>query len=160
MASGGNRFQECTPRQKEFCEYYISNGFNGTQAYMKAFDTKDKDSASKCANKLKRMTKIQKYLAKIQEELLTGIHMTNELFLEKQMAVYEFCMIPKSRKIFDQRTGVFIDSKEMYIDSKGANDALANIARMTGLNKDKIDVRQSTVLTELVKDVFKNEDDT
>ena len=41
-------------KQKNFCNEYIKNGANGTQAYLKAYKTKSEETATVNASRLLR----------------------------------------------------------------------------------------------------------
>ncbi len=45
-------------KQIDFCEEYVANGYNGTQAYSTAYTQKDQNSAAVAAHKLLRNQKI------------------------------------------------------------------------------------------------------
>ena len=53
-------------KQIAFCNEYLSNGLNGTQAALKAYPNSDYNSAMVMASNLLRKPKIQSYLAEAQ----------------------------------------------------------------------------------------------
>lgn len=61
---------ELTSRQIKFCEEYVKNGLNGTQAYMKAYkNCKKEETATASASRLLRNVKVLSYIEELQEEL-------------------------------------------------------------------------------------------
>lgn len=58
-----------TEKMKSFCREYVSNGGNGTQAYLKAYDSKSEVSASREANKLLYRDDITDYIATLNKPL-------------------------------------------------------------------------------------------
>ena len=71
--------------QKLFCQYYVENGLNGTQAYMKAYKScKNEESARRMASKLLTKVDIQEYIqtlqGKVEEKAIVKIEdIVNEL---------------------------------------------------------------------------------
>ena len=64
---------ECNPRQLAFIEEYISNGFNSTRAYIKAYEKKEsKENMNSIwvnANRVLTSPRVQKELKKRQSVL-------------------------------------------------------------------------------------------
>ncbi len=61
---------ELTSRQIKFCEEYVKNGLNGTQAYMKAYkNCKKEETATASASRLLRNVKVLSYIEELQEAL-------------------------------------------------------------------------------------------
>lgn len=61
---------ELTKNQKSFCEEYVNNSSNGTQAYLKAYKTcKKEETAMASASRLLRNVKVLEYINELQEEL-------------------------------------------------------------------------------------------
>ena len=90
---------ELTSRQIKFCEEYVKNGLNGTQAYMKAYkNCKKEETATASASRLLRNVKVLSYIEELQEEL-------------KDKAI----MSAKERMVW--LTGVVIDEnrEEIYV---------------------------------------------
>ena len=67
--------------QKLFCQEYVKNGSNGTQAYLKSYKNCTEVTARKNANKLLTNTDILKYI----EELQNKIEDENIMSAEKRM---------------------------------------------------------------------------
>lgn len=58
-----------TEKQKNFCREYFSNGGNGTQAYLTAYDSNSEVSASREAYKLLKEDEIQEFLQALNKPL-------------------------------------------------------------------------------------------
>lgn len=66
-------------QQRTFCEEYVNNGNNGTQAYLKAYKTCKKEEAAMVnASRLLRNAKVSEYIAELREELRKKAIMTAE----------------------------------------------------------------------------------
>ena len=60
-----------TEKMKSFCREYFSNGGNGTQAYLTAYDGNSEQAASLESSKLLSRSDIQEYLATLNKPLET-----------------------------------------------------------------------------------------
>lgn len=60
-----------TEKQKSFCREYFSNGGNGTQAYLFAYDSKSESAASIESSKLLKRDEIVEYLATLNKPMET-----------------------------------------------------------------------------------------
>lgn len=56
-----------TEKQKRFCEEYIKNGGNGTEAYLAAYDSNSENAASVEASKFLGRDDIQAYINKLRK---------------------------------------------------------------------------------------------
>ena len=61
---------ELTKNQRRFCEEYVNNSQNGTQAYLKAYKTcKKEETARTNASRLLTNANISQYVKELQEKL-------------------------------------------------------------------------------------------
>lgn len=68
-----------TNNQRRFCEEYVNNSNNGTQAYLIAYKTcKKEETAMANASRLLRNAKVQGYIRELQEEIKSKAIMTAE----------------------------------------------------------------------------------
>ncbi len=58
-----------TPKQMKFCEEYLKNGGNGTQAYLAAYDSNSPRSATIEASRMLDQENIQAYLEKLRKPI-------------------------------------------------------------------------------------------
>ena len=57
-------------KQITFCQEYVKNGLNGTQAYLKAYKTcKKEDTAKVNASRLLTNANVQNYIQELQEKI-------------------------------------------------------------------------------------------
>lgn len=80
-----------TEKMKAFCREYISNGGNGTQAYLVAYNSNSEVSAAREANKLLYRDDITEYLKTLNKPLENKI--TNERE-KKRSILWEFINDP------------------------------------------------------------------
>lgn len=72
-----------TNSQRKFCEEYVNNGLNGTQAYLKAYKTcKKEETARVNASRLLTNANIQEYVNELQENLKSKAIMSIEERME------------------------------------------------------------------------------
>ena len=57
-----------TKKEKAFCEEYIANGCNASQAYFKVYDTKSIENARKAYCKTFRKPEVKEYIAALQKQ--------------------------------------------------------------------------------------------
>lgn len=67
-----------TEKMKHFCREYISNGGNGTKAYLTAYNSKSEVSASIESSKLLRRDDITKYIESLNKPLENRIQNERE----------------------------------------------------------------------------------
>ena len=59
-----------TNSQRRFCEEYVNNGKNGTQAYLRAYKScKKEETAKAAASRLLTYVNVQEYIKELQDEL-------------------------------------------------------------------------------------------
>ena len=81
--------QKITEKQKKFCETYVSNNFNGTQAAIAAGYSKN--SSRSMGSQLLTKLNVQKYIEKLKEKTAKQLNITRESQVQelnelKQMA--------------------------------------------------------------------------
>lgn len=60
-----------TKKQKVFCEEYVANGCNATQAYLAAFDA-EYSTANNSGHKLLRKPEVKEYITELQKEAFSA----------------------------------------------------------------------------------------
>ena len=71
--------QGLTNQQRNFCEEYVNNGNNGTQAYLKAYKScKKEETAMVNASRLLRNAKVNNYVTELRQKLQDKAIMTAE----------------------------------------------------------------------------------
>lgn len=81
--------EKITEKQKKFCETYVSNNFNGTQAAIAAGYSKN--SSRSMGSQLLTKLNVQKYIEKLKEKTAKQLNITRESQVQelnelKQMA--------------------------------------------------------------------------
>ena len=81
------REREITVKQRKFCEEYITNGGNATQAYLAAYDSNSPTSAQIEASRLLDKEHIQGYLAELRRPIEKAVKrkMINEREYKKKL---------------------------------------------------------------------------
>lgn len=64
-----NKRGEITEKQKNFCQEYIKNGGNGTQAYLSAYNSNSTVAAAIESNRLLQDDRIQEYLRELRKPI-------------------------------------------------------------------------------------------
>ena len=135
-------------KQKNFCNEYIKNGANGTQAYLKAYKTKSEETATVNASRLLRNANVQQYISELQEEdkdkaIMSAIERKKWLTDVVKDIQREECMVKMP------------DGEEMVIGSKNA-DLNTKLKAIDILNK--MDGEYKTILDGKVEVKKKLED--
>jgi phage terminase small subunit len=91
-----------TPSRKHFCHEYLSNGENGTQAYLSVFKTKNYAAAGVGASRLLKDPKIRAYIdlmkATTSREVLDHLTVTKERILDEEAKI----AFADVRQMFDE----------------------------------------------------------
>lgn len=84
------KIKELTPKQKSFCEHYLANGMNATQACKDAgYSVK---SAMEQGYQLLQNTSVQAFLATKKEKTATKLEITKESLIGDLLAIKAMCM--------------------------------------------------------------------
>jgi phage terminase small subunit len=145
-----DRIKGLTIKQKLFCEYYVLS-FNKADAYKKAYGIEDSTQASAAGIRLLRNEKILAYVNHLQEQARKEMNITPEFLIQKAMHVYEESVKPQKNFAFNPDTKKMEPTGDYHIDSKGANGALEVIAKVTGLNVQKVNVDAKVTKTKADK---------
>ena len=141
---------ELNNQQKSFCEEYVKNGLNGTQAYLKAYnnDNLTEESARASASRLLTNVNVLSYIKELQDELRKANIMSAEERMEWLSGVVKDI----------NRDDVYVknaDGEEVLMGSKNA-DLNTKIKAIDTLNKMSGEYR--TILDGSVNHVVKLED--
>ena len=141
---------ELNNQQKSFCEEYVKNGLNGTQAYLKAYnnDNLTEESARASASRLLTNVNVLSYIKELQDELRKANIMSAEERMEWLSGVVKDI----------NRDEVYVrnsEGEEVLMGSKNA-DLNTKIKAIDTLNKMSGEYR--TILDGSVNHVVKLED--
>ena len=75
-------------RHKAFCDEYLANGMNGTQAYKKIYKTTDKVSEAS-SSRLLLNVKVKEYIQKQQEKTAKRLEIRKEDLIQDLITIKE-----------------------------------------------------------------------
>jgi phage terminase small subunit len=78
-----------TPKQQLFCDYYLSNGLNATQAYKDAYKIGDDNKAAVSGSRLLRNVNVMEYLSKQQEKTAKRLQVKKEDLIQDLIDIKE-----------------------------------------------------------------------
>ena len=114
-------------KHKAFCDQYLSNGLNATQAYKSVYKTNDKVSEAS-ASRLLLNVKVKEYIQKEQNKTSQKLEITREFLIK------EYLELIQSAK-----------TDENFIDRGNWNKSLAQLAKLLGLDAA---IKQDITITE------------
>ncbi len=117
---------EVTQKQLDFCEEYVRNGFNGTQAYMKVYGVEKRSTAAPDACKLLRQPKIQKVLENIEGGYR---QIARELEIDRRTILTKLKDIITGKKLCKNTGG---ELREIPHDARDVISAIQTLAKLTG----------------------------
>lgn len=120
-----------SPKHKLFCEQYLSNGMNATQAYKSVYGVSDKVAGSS-APRLLENDRIQEYLQQERQKTSDKLEITREFLIKEYLELIE------SAK-----------TDENFIDRGNWNKSLAQLAKLLGLDaaiKQEITISEQPLL--------------
>lgn len=77
-----------TPKQKLFCEHYLSNGLNATQAYKSVYNVSDK-VAGTSGPRLMENVGVKEYLSQQQEKTVKKLQIKKEDLIQDLIYIKE-----------------------------------------------------------------------
>ena len=77
-----------TPKQKLFCEHYLSNGLNATQAYKSVYNVSDK-VAGTSGPRLMENVGVKEYLSQQQEKTVKKLQIKKEDLIQDLIDIKE-----------------------------------------------------------------------
>lgn len=84
-------------REKSFCNEYVSNGYNGAQAYLKLVPESSVENAKHQADRFLKREQVREYIDEIQKEACANAHITAER-IALQLA--EIAFVEKENPLF------------------------------------------------------------
>lgn len=134
-----------TDKQKLFCDEYLSNGMNATQAYLKVYkNVKSEDVAGACAARLLGNASVREYL----DVALAKIH--DEKTMNAKEVMERLTAIGREQTT-DEVLTMEGEIREVKSRTQDRIRALELIGKAYGMFKDKIDV-------DVVTPVFSGDD--
>ena len=103
-------------KHKAFCDEYLANGMNATQAYKSIYKTNDKVSEAS-SSRLLLNVKVKEYIQQEQEKTSKKLEITREFLIKEYLELIE------SAK-----------SDDTFIDRGNWNKSLAQLSKLLGLD--------------------------
>ena len=119
-----------------YCQEYVSC-LNQTLAYMKSHPDCTKESARRAASRLMTNLDIQARIKELQEEQSKRYNITPGFLIEKALWVVNKATEGRDEVVVDKFGEVVKTGNKIY-DHRAINDAIKNIASITGLNSQTI----------------------
>jgi len=112
-------------QQLKFCEEYVANGYKPMEAYMKAYEVEDKNSASACACALLRKQKIIDMVKEVEG---------NYKIISMQQGVDKRMIIEKIKEMLNATKRIFKDGEiiDETLDYAAINNGINTWAKLTG----------------------------
>lgn len=127
-----------TDKQKLFCDEYLSNGMNATQAYLKVYkNVRSEDVAGAAAARLLGNVSVREYL----DVALAKIH--DEKTMDAKEVMERLTAIGREETT-DQLLTMDGDIKEVKSKTQDRIKALELIGKAYGMFKDKVDLDVTT----------------
>ena len=115
--------QKLNNRHKAFCDEYLANGLNGTQAYLSIYKSVKKEkTAEAAASRLLSNVKVKAYIAEKQKENQKKIDIDQKFILDEYMQLLESCKAEG------------MDGAGTIKDRTNWAKALAQLSKMLGLD--------------------------
>lgn len=150
------RTKKLNKRQELFCQEYC-NCLIGIRAYMKAYPDSSYDTARANSHKLLNNTDIQARIDEIQAEARKNLKITPEFLVAKSLEVIQLSLDGEEDE-YVSRNGQLVRGELKKKDKRAINDAIKNIAAITGLNVQKIqaEVQASLSARDVAKQILED----
>lgn len=123
-----------TSKQSSFCEQYIANGYNGTEAYAIAYETDNRNMASVEATRLLKQKDILDRINEIEGEYRIVGH---KLEINKKFIMERILdMMSATKIIYHQGTRI-----DEVPDNVAINNAIGTYAKLVGDFTEKKEVK-------------------
>lgn len=123
-------------KHKQFCDTYLINGLNATQAYITVYKTKNEESARKASSLLLTKIDIKNYIQTEQNKLSKKADIDKEFIINEYKELLESC----------KEEG--LDGSGNIKDRTNWNKALQNLSKMLGFNEpEKIEHSGNQIVT-------------
>ena len=128
--------KKLTAKQEIFCQEFVKT-LSMTIAYKNAYGIKDRENARKLGSRLMSNDAVKKRVEELKAEIVQTYQISREQLIEMSMRVYNMAAQGTPEKKLN-REGKFVDTGNKTYDYRAMNDALKNIAAMSGLNSQEI----------------------
>ena len=129
-------------RHRQFCDEYLSNGMNATQAYLSVYKSVKKEETARVnGSKLLTNTNIKKYIADKQANLSKKFEVTREklgkMLLDRAELVNKMQELAKKDKLTSTEESQYARLL-MLLKASDGNKAIDLLGKMFGLNEPSL----------------------
>ena len=140
-----------TVKQERFCQEYV-NCLIGVRAYLKVYPTATYNTGRTESSKLLANPNIKARIKELQDEVKKNLQISAEFLIQKSLEVIDLALEGQEDE-YCTKNGQVVMGKLKKQDKRAVNDAIRNIASITGLNMQRVEAEVKASLT--AKDVAK-----
>ena len=157
-----NKEHKLTAKQERFCQEYILC-LNQTMAYQKAYGV-EYETANKLASRLMVNDGVRVRIRELQEDLNEKYRVNAGFLIAKSIEVINLAL-QGERAEYCTKDGDILEGDKVTYDKRAVNDAIRNIASITGINAQtikaqveaKADVDVNLKASEIADNIFKQD---
>jgi phage terminase small subunit len=126
--------KKINPRYLDFIDIYLTNGLNGTEAYMSVYPKSSRSASKRNASRLLSREEVQEEIKRRQEEEREKYNITREWVINEYMDLIKSC----------KEEG--LDGTGILKDRANWNKAIAEIRKLLALDEqviNKIEISQN-----------------
>ena len=110
-----DELKKLTKKEKAFCEEYIANGYNATQAYLKAYEGCAYETAHSQGCRVARKPHIKEYILELQKEAFAAacinaervaLRLSEIAFADKEDEIYNITAQLKALDLLQKQLGL------------------------------------------------------
>ena len=148
-----------TVKQERFCQEYV-NCLIGVRAYLKVYPTATYNAGRTESSKLLANPNIKARIKELQEEIKKNMQITSEFLVMKSLEVIDLALEGQEDE-YCTKNGQIVMGNLKKQDKRAINDAIRNIASITGLNMQRVEAEVKANLTakDVAKAIMEDDDD-
>lgn len=148
-----------TVKQERFCQEYV-NCLIGVRAYLKVYPTATYNTGRTESSKLLANPNIKARIKELQEEIKKNMQITSEFLVMKSLEVIDLALEGQEDE-YCTKNGQIVMGNLKKQDKRAINDAIRNIASITGLNMQRVEAEVKANLTakDVAKAIMEDDDD-
>lgn len=138
-------------KQERFCQEYV-NCLVVWRAYKKVYPNVSDNVARSNGSRLLANANVKARVKELQDEVKKNMQMSAEFLIQKSLEVIDLALEGQEDE-YCTKGGQVVMGKLKKQDKRAVNDAIRNIASITGLNMQRVEAEVKASLT--AKDVAK-----
>lgn len=138
-------------KQERFCQEYV-NCLVVSRAYQKVYPNVSINVARANGSRLLANANVKARVKELQEEIRQNMQISAEFLIQKSLEVIDLALEGQEDE-YCTKNGQVVMGNLKKQDKRAVNDAIRNIASITGLNMQRVEAEVKTSLT--AKDVAK-----